>query len=62
MKHWQEISPYLIFGIAIVIGFLTGNWLVKKTGRKVIGWPIGLAVVLILFIVLPLLNKMIIGA
>ena len=47
----KEIAPLIFLVCSIWAGGAAGEFLSKKTGKKLIGWPVGILVFLVLFTV-----------
>lgn len=42
----KEIIPLVVMVVSIFVGVKVGEWVTKKTGRRIIGWPVGILVFL----------------
>ncbi len=52
----MDILGLILAGIALALGVSVGEWVAYRTGKRGIGWPVG---ILVFFISLALLHRMI---
>ena len=48
----MDILGLMFAGIALFLGFSAGEWIIYRTGKKVIGWTVGILVFAVSLVVL----------
>jgi uncharacterized membrane protein YfcA len=52
----MDILGLILMAIALVLGVSAGEWVLYRTRKKIIGWPVG---ILVFFVSLAILRRLI---